>query len=178
MDNVIDYYFQILDSVESTIDELEMEITTSPTNTTKSKIHGLRLELLTLRKGVSPLREVVNRFMKSEHELIGEKTGLFIRDLHDHTVQSMELVESYRDTLSGMQDLYLSEISFKMNNIMQMLTIVSTIFIPLTFLAGIYGMNFVNIPELQSKNGYFILLGAMVVIAAILLYLFKRKNWL
>ena len=178
MDNVIDYYFQILDSIEATIDDLEMEITTSPTNLTKSRIHSLRLELLTLRKGVSPLREVVSRFMKSEHELIKDNTALFIRDLYDHTVQSMELVESYRDTLSGMQDLYLSEISYKMNSIMQMLTIISTIFIPLTFLAGIYGMNFVNIPELQSENGYFILLGIMASITMDLLYLFKRKNWL
>jgi len=178
MDNVIDYYFQILDNVEETIDELEMEITTSPSNTTKSKIHGLRLELLTLRKGISPLREVVSRFMKSEHLLIKEATSLYIRDLYDHTVQSMELVESYRDTLSGMQDLYLSEISFKMNSIMQVLTIISTIFIPLTFLAGIYGMNFQHIPELQYRNGYFILLGIMLAIALLLLYLFKRKNWL
>ena len=178
MDNVIDYYFQILDSVEDTIDVLEMEITTRPTNVTKSKIHSLRLELLTLRRGVSPLREVVSRFMKSEHDIIQQNTSLFIRDLYDHTVQSMELVEAYRDTLSGMQDLYLSEISFKMNAVMQTLTIVSTIFIPLTFLAGIYGMNFDNIPELHSKNGYFILLAIMGIITTILLLLFKRKNWL
>jgi magnesium transporter len=178
VDNVIDYYFQILDSVEDTIDKLELEITTNPTNVTKSKIHGLRLELLTLRKGISPLREVVSRFMKSEHNLITPNTALFIRDLYDHTIQSMELVESYRDTLAGMQDLYLSEISFKMNAVMQMLTIISTIFIPLTFLAGIYGMNFDNIPELHHEYGYFILLGVMGTVALVLLLLFKRRKWL
>lgn len=178
MDNVIDYYFHILDKVEEVIDDLESEISDQPSHLTKSRIHKLRRELLTLRKGISPLREAVSRFMKSEHPSVNQNTWLFMRDLYDHTVQSMEMVETYRDTLSGMQDLYLSEISFRMNSVMQVLTIISTIFIPLTFLAGVYGMNFDYIPELHYRYGYFILLGVMVLIALILLRLFRKKNWL
>ena len=131
-----------------------------------------------LRKMVSPLREAIGRFSKSENHIIKESTRIFLRDLYDHTIQVMDTIDTYRDVMSGLYDLYLSEISFKMNNIMRLLTIISTIFIPLTFLAGIYGMNFDHMPELHWKYGYFVLWGVMILITAALVYLFRRKNWL
>ena len=147
-------------------------------NHIKAAIHQLKREMLTVRKSISPLREAVSRFSKSEHELIDTSTDIFIRDLYDHTIQVMDMVETYRDTLSGLQDLYLSELSFKMNNVMQVLTIMATIFIPLSFLAGVYGMNFDNIPELHYENGYYYLWGVMILVFLGLLYYFKSKKWL
>ncbi len=178
MDNIVDGYFQLTDSIETIIDKLEAEITDDPSQSTKANIHRMRRELLTLRKSISPLREVIGQFMKSENRFIAEGTSVFVRDLYDHTLQVMEMVETYRDTLSGLQDLYLSEISFKMNSVMQVLTIISTIFIPLTFLCGLYGMNFEYIPELHYRNGYFILLGVMGSVTVLLLFYFKRRDWL
>lgn len=123
------------------------------------------------------LREAISRFSKSENDFIADSSVFYIRDLYDHTIQIMDMVENYRDVLNGLQDLYLSEISFKMNQVMQVLTIITTIFVPLSFLAGLYGMNFEHMPELHYQNGYFILLGVMFVIFIGLLMYFKKKNW-
>ena len=176
-DSLVDHYYLVLDEVEELVEELEEEIMSSPEENLKQRIHHLRLQMLTLRKSVSPLREAVSRFSKSDSELLSERTEPFIRDLYDHTIQVMDSIETYRDVLNGLYDLYLSEISFRMNNVMQVLTIISTIFIPLTFLAGIYGMNFVWIPELQWKYSYPVLWVIMIVITILLIYYFKRKKW-
>ena len=141
------------DAVEF-IDLLEEPIIHNPDKSIKTNIHHLKKELLVSRKSISPLREAISRFSKSESKYINDESKLFIRDLYDHTVQVLDMVESYRDTINGLQDLYLSEISFKMNQVMQILTIISVIFVPLTFLAGIYGMNFDVLPELHWKYGY------------------------
>ena len=178
LDNIVDHYYHVLDGIEEVIDDLEDEILSDVDGDTKSKIHHLKREMLTLRRSVTPLREAINRFAKTDSDFVQETTQLFLRDLYDHTVQVMDAIETYRDTLTGLQDLYLSEISFKMNNVMQVLTIIATIFIPLTFLAGIYGMNFKYMPELEWENGYFVFWGLMIVIALSLLYFFKKKNWL
>jgi len=147
-------------------------------NTIRGRIHHLKKELLVARKTISPLREAINRFSKSESTLIQEQSIVFIRDLYDHTIQIMDRVENYRDILNGLYDLHLSEISFKMNQVMQVLTIITTIFVPLSFLAGLYGMNFVHMPELHYRYGYFILLSAMFIIAGGLLLWFKNRKWL
>lgn len=178
VDNVVDNYFTVLDLVEEEIDKMEEAILLKPDSQIKADIHHLKRELLVLRKSISPLREAISRFSKSEHHLIDNSSAVFIRDLYDHTIQIMDIVETYRDTLSGLQDLYLSELSFKMNNVMQVLTIISTIFIPLSFLAGVYGMNFDNIPELHWQYSYFVFWAFLVVIAGGSLYFFRKKGWL
>lgn len=178
IDTIVDNYYVILDNIEEVIDEMEDQIIRNPNENTKAHIHLLKREMLTLRKSITPLREAVNRFSKSELEWMDSSAGVFIRDLYDHIIQIMDSIETYRDTLSGLQDLYISEISFKMNNVMQVLTIISTIFIPLSFLAGLYGMNFKYIPELEWQYGYFVLLGVMISLVIGLLILFKRNKWM
>ena len=178
LDATVDHYFFVLDEMETAIESLEEEILQRPGENSKSKIHQLKQEMLTVRKSVFPLREAINSFSKSDSEFISEESQIFIRDLYDHTIQVIDMVETYRDLLNGLQDLYLSEISFRMNQVMQILTIITTIFVPLSFLAGLYGMNFDHIPELHWKYGYFILLGFMLIISIGLLYYFRRKKWL
>lgn len=178
IDTVVDHYFHILDQMENQVDALEGEILRNPRQNTKSRIHDIKLSTLRFRRTVGPLREAISKFASTEHESVSEETQLFVRDVHDHTVQVMEMVETYRDILNGLYDLYVSEISFKMNNVMQVLTVISTIFIPLTFLVGVYGMNFVYMPELNYRYGYFILWAVMIVIALLLVRYFRRKNWL
>ena len=177
-DNVVDHYYVLLDQMEEVLDSLEEEVLSRPGRASKEKIHELKIQSIMLRKVVSPLREAIGQFSRSDNPLVEESTRIFLRDLYDHTIQVMDTIDTYRDVMNGLYDLYLSEISFRMNNVIQLLTIISTIFIPLTFLAGIYGMNFDNMPELHWEYGYFVLWGIMVVIALGLVYLFKRKSWL
>lgn len=178
LDAVVDHYFEIMDSIEEVLDNLESEILSQPGNHCKAQIHSLKLGSLYLRKHISPLREAVAQYSRCDSPFIQAETGLFLRDLHDHVIRVVDMVETHRDLLNGLYDLYLSGISYKMNNVMQILTIISTIFIPLTFLAGVYGMNFDNMPELHWKYGYFILLASMLATTLGLLYLFRRKKWL
>lgn len=178
LDSIVDNYFIVLDRLEDEIEILESEIIRTPNQKTKSKIHQFKLESLVLRKAIAPLREAIGKFARTDSPFVDEATKIFLRDLYDHTVQLMDLLETHRDVLNGLYDLYLSEISFKMNNVMQVLTVISTIFIPLTFLVGVYGMNFDNMPELHWKNGYFYLWGFMVFIALALIWFFRRRRWL
>ena len=178
IDNVVDRYFRVLDQIEGTLDTLEDIILRDPQVETKSKIHDLRLALLTMRKATSPTRELANRFSDTEHRLVSEDTQLYVRDLKDHVIQATDLVETYRDVTNGLYDLYVSEISFRTNSVMQTLTIVSTIFIPLGFLAGVFGMNFVNIPGLDNPYGYYYLWAAMIIITGLVLLWFRQKKWI
>jgi len=178
IDNVTDRYFTVLDKMEETLDELESTILTKPETATKSRIHDLRLALLTMRKSTSPTREMAGRFGDTEHRLVTEDTQLYVRDLKDHIIQVTDLVETYRDVTNGLYDLYVSEISFRMNSVMQTLTIVSTIFIPLGFLAGVFGMNFEYIPGLKNPYGYYLLWLGFFVITGISLVWFRSKRWL
>lgn len=178
IDHIVDNYYVSLDAYEENIERLEEEILVNLQQSTKKKIYTLKLQGLKTKKSVSPLREVINTFVKSDHPFIAETTYPFLRDLYDHVLQTIEMNETYRDTVNGLYDLYASEIGFKTNRIIQVLTIVSTVFIPLTFLAGIYGMNFKNMPELEWDYGYFILWGIMIFMVMLSLYFFRRKNWL
>jgi len=178
IDNVVDHYYSVFDDIEDVIEDLEGRLLSNPGREVRGTLHSLKKELLTLRRSISPLREAISRFSKAENEFIDESSFLFIRDLYDHTVQVLDRVEVYRDMLNSLQELYLSEVSTRMNQVMQVLTLIATIFIPLTFLVGVYGMNFKNMPELQWKYGYFMLWGVMVVIFVILLLFFKRRKWL
>ncbi|WP_350179201.1 magnesium/cobalt transporter CorA [Phaeodactylibacter sp.] len=177
-DNIVDHYYLLLDRMDFVLDDLEEEILSKANRDSKGKIHNLRLQIITLRKTVAPLRDAIGQFSRSDSHLLLEGTDVFIRDLHDHTIQVMENIDTVREMMNGLYDLYLSEISFKMNSIMQVLTIISTIFIPLTFLAGIYGMNFKHMPELNWQYGYYYLWGLMLIISGGLIYYFRQRNWL
>ena len=178
LDAVVDRYFDVIERIEGRIEALEYEVNNHPADSTKARIHGLKNETIRVRKAIGPLREATSTLYKSEHDLVDEKTKLFIRDVYDHIIQLMDLVETYRDLLSGLQDLYLSEISFRMNKVIQVLTIVTTIFVPLSFLAGLYGMNFEYMPELKYRYGYPILIGIMALLGLGALLFFKKKKWL
>ena len=178
VDSIVDNYFIVLDRVEEAMENIEESILLDSNISIKARIHQLKLQTLLLRKSVAPLREAINQFSRSENPLMSEDTPVFIRDLHDHIIQVMDMIETYRDMVTGLNDLYLSELSFKMNNVMKVLTVITTIFVPLSFLAGLYGMNFDHMPELHWRNGYFYLLAVMGCVAAGLLLLFHKKKWL
>ncbi|HKJ42735.1 MAG TPA: magnesium/cobalt transporter CorA [Sunxiuqinia sp.] len=178
LDVVIDNYYIILEKMGEKIEGFEEELMFEPKQNLLQDIYALKREILFLRKSVWPLREAVSAIEKSESRLISKKTRPFLRDLYDHTIQVIDTVETSRDLLGGMLDLYLSSVSNKMNEVMKVLTIIATIFIPLTFIAGVYGMNFQYIPELGWHWGYFIILGIMLVVAMVMILYFKRKKWL
>jgi magnesium transporter len=178
LDTIVDHYYLVLDKVEEMIEVQEDEVLNRPREESKGNIHRLKVQIISLRKAIAPLREAINAFSRSDNPFVRDQTRLYIRDIYDHTIQIIDAVETWRDILNGLFDLYLSQLSFRMNNVIQVLTIISTIFIPLTFLAGVYGMNFAYMPELQWRYGYFVLWGVMLLIAALLMWLFKRKNWL
>ncbi|MDP8315536.1 MAG: magnesium/cobalt transporter CorA [Candidatus Celaenobacter antarcticus] len=178
IDSIIDNYFVILESIGEVIEELEEEVVEQPTRKTLQNIHMLKRNMLYLRRSVWPLREVISYLQRSESDLIEDNTGFYLRDVYDHTIQVIDTLESFRDMVSGMLDIYLSSISNKMNEVMKVLTIIATIFIPLTFIAGVYGMNFKFMPELQWKWGYFVTLGVMLVVVIGMIIFIKRKKWL
>ena len=134
--------------------------------------------MIMLRKSVWPLRELISRLERSESPLIKEPTVLYFKDVYDHVIQIIDNIETFRDILSGMLDIYLSSVSNRLNEVMKVLTIIATIFIPLTFIAGVYGMNFKNIPELEWPWGYYMALGLMATVATIMLLFFRKKGWL
>lgn len=178
IDSIVDNYFVVLDKVEMAMEDIEEAILKDSNSEIKGQIHQLKLQTLMLRKSVSPLREAIGRFSKCDNHLMSSDTLVFTRDLYDHLIQIMDMIETFRDVVTGLNDLYISELSFKMNNVMKVLTVITTIFVPLSFLAGLYGMNFDNMPELHWPNGYFILLGVMFAIMVGLMVLFYRKKWL
>ncbi|SHI42254.1 magnesium/cobalt transporter CorA [Aquimarina spongiae] len=179
MDAVVDNYFNIIEVMGDKIEELEDDLFEEQSNDDIThEIQRLKKEILKIRRAIFPLREVVNKLDKSEHQLIDKKTRLYLRDLYDHILQVHENVEIYREMIWGLMDMYMTTISNKMNEVMKVLTIIATIFIPLTFIAGVYGMNFENIPELHYEYGYYILWVVMFVIFFGLLFYFKRKKWL
>ena len=178
IDAVVDSYYVILEQLSEQIELLEDKLISIPSSETLQSIHTLKRELLLLRKSIWPLREVVSVLIREETTLIQESTGIYLRDVYDHTIQAIDTVETFRDMVSGMLDIYLSSISNRMNEVMKVLTIIATIFIPLTFLAGIYGMNFKYMPELEWSGGYFVVLLAMVIIGIGMVFYFKNKKWL
>jgi magnesium transporter len=184
IDAIVDNYFVIIEKFGERIEGIEEELIDNPTSNTVQMIHDLKREMIYLRKSVWPLREVINGLQRGESDIIQKDTYIYLRDLYDHTIQVIDTVETFRDMISGMLDIYMSSVSNKMNEVMKVLTIFAAIFIPLTFLAGIYGMNFnpeagpFNMPELNWFFGYPMVLVAMLGVVIIMLIYFKRKRWL
>lgn len=179
LDSVIDNYFLVIDDMSDRIETLEASLfINKPNDNITHEIQELKQTILRIRRSVFPLREVVSRLEKMENGLIKSNTINYIRDLHDHILQITENIEIYREMIWGLMDLYMTTISNRMNEVMKVLTIMASIFIPLTFIAGIYGMNFEYMPELEWKYSYFVLWGVMIVVFLFMLYYFKRKKWL
>ena len=178
LDAVVDGYFGILEKLGENIEAMAEELVSEPTQKTLQQIHDLKRQMIFLRKSVWPLRELIGGLQRAESSLIKQDTNIYLRDVYDHTIQVIDTVESFRDTVSGMLDIYLSSISNRMNAVMKVLTIIATIFIPLTFIAGVYGMNFKNMPELEWRWGYGLVLIVMMMVVVIMLIYFKRKKWI
>jgi magnesium transporter len=178
VDAIVDNYFVVLEKIGEQIEVLEDELLSDPKPKTSRKIHDLKRELIFLRKSVWPLREVMGRLERGESSLIKEQTKPFLRDVYDHTVHVIDTVETFRDMMSGMMDVYLTSVSYKLNEIMKVLTIIATIFIPLTFIAGVYGMNFKYIPELEWRAGYALAWVLMIAVGVSLLVYFRKKRWI
>jgi len=178
IDAIVDGYFTILEKLGEKIELLEEQLVVEPTERTLHQIHRLKRELIVLRKSVWPLREVISSLQRTESKLISKVTSIYLRDVYDHTIQVIDTIESFRDMATGMVDIYLSSISNRLNAVMKVLTIIATIFIPLTFIAGVYGMNFKYMPELQWRWGYGAVLLVMALVAVVMLIYFRKKKWL
>lgn len=178
IDAVVDNYFVILEKLGERIESIEEELVAEPDEKTLHQIHSVKREMISLRKSVWPLREVVNGLQRTESALVADTTSVYLRDVYDHTIQVIDTIESFRDTVSGMLDIYLSSISNRMNAVMKVLTIIATIFIPLTFIAGVYGMNFKYMPELGWRWSYPLVWLIIIIVGGCMLVYFRKKKWL
>ncbi len=178
IDMVVDHYFHLFEDFGEEIEALQDAVISNPQPETLQQIQHLKREMIFLRKSVWPQREIISALVRGESPQISEETILFLRDVYDHTIQVIDTVETYRDMLTGMMDIYLSSVSNRMNEVMKVLTIIATIFIPMTFLAGMYGMNFKYMPELEIKWAYPVFWVVIIAIFAMMVLWFKRKKWL
>jgi len=178
LDAIVDNYFVLLQTIADRIETVEQSVADQPKKQDLAQIHHLRRELVYLRRNVWPLRDVVSGLQRTESPLVTEDVRVYLRDLHDHVVQVIESVENFRDVLASLQDLYVSALSNRTNEVIRVLTVISTIFVPLTFLAGVYGMNFENFPELHWRWGYLTFWGVSVVVVVGLLGFLRRRGWL
>jgi magnesium transporter len=178
LDAIVDHYFVLLERFGEATEGLEEEIFKDPRPRNLETLHEMRRDLMLLRRSIWPLRDAVTLLWKFDSPLVAASTRTYLSDLYDHTIRAVETLETYHELLTGLADLYLSTISFRTNEIMKVLTIIATIFIPLTFVVGVYGMNFEYFPELKWRWGYFAVWGAMVALAIGMLHMFRRKRWL
>jgi magnesium transporter len=184
LDTIVDNYFVVLEKLGERIEDLETELMDNPSQESLREIHRLKREVLYLRKSIWPLREICNGLHREDSPLIAHSTEVFLRDVYDHTIQVIDTLENFRDMLTGVLEIYMSSVSQRMNEVMKVLTIIATIFIPLTFIAGIYGMNFNpeaspwNMPELTWRWGYPMVIAFMGVVAGVMILYFRQKKWL
>ena len=178
IDLTVDNYFVELEAFSDQVESMEDEVVVRPSPETLRQVHRCKNDMILLRKSLWPLREVIARLERREFPLISDDLTIYFKDVYDHTIIAIETVETYRDMLSGILDIYLSSMSNRLNQIMKMLTIIATIFMPLTFITSLYGMNFKNMPELQWHYGYYGVVGVIVVIAAAMLLYFRRRQWI
>lgn len=178
LDIIVDHYFGLLERLGEVIEELEAELVARPSSATLNQIHRLKRDTILMRRSVWPLREIVNRLEKSESPLIKDQTILYLRDVYDHVTMVIDSIETFRDLLTGMMDIYLSSLSNRINEVMKVLTIIATIFIPLTFIVGVYGMNFKYMPEIEWHWGYFSVWLVMALLSLGMVLYFWNKGWI
>jgi len=178
LDAVVDNYFPVLERYGERLETVEQEVVTQPRSETLARIHDIKRDLLLLRRAVWPMREALNSLLRDDTPFIVRETRTYLRDCYDHSVRIIDILETDRETSFGLLETYLSSVSNRMNEVIKVLTIITTIFMPLTFIAGIYGMNFAHMPELNWPWGYPLVMGLMAVIAAGMLLYFRRKRWL
>ena len=178
LDAIIDGYFPLLETYGETLEALEDEVVDRPTRGSLERIHAAKRDLLTLRRAVWPLRDAVNTLIREESDLISPQTRVYLRDCYDHSVQILDMVETYRELAAGLMDIYISSLSQKLNEVMKVLTIIATLFMPLTFIVGIYGMNFRHMPELDWTIGYPLAILSLVAIDTLLFVRFRRGKWI
>jgi magnesium transporter len=178
IDATVDNYFAILERLGEKLELMQEQLVSDPTPKLFERIHHLKKELVLLRRSVWPLRELISGLQRSETELISEPTRVYLRDVYDHAVQVIDTVEGFRDMVSGTLEIYLSSMNTRLNAIMKVLTVIATIFMPLSFIASLYGMNFKYMPEIQWRWGYPIVLVGMLVITVVMLLYFRKKRWL
>lgn len=177
VDSIVDGYYSILENIGEKVENLEDNITSNPTVKDFQQIQKLRKEFIYLRRVVYPLREAINKIIKNENGFIEERNEKYFSDVYDHIIHLIDSLDTYKDLTSTLMDLYMNTINYKMNEVMKLLTIITTIFIPLSFIAGVYGMNFHNMPELSTQYGYFWVLGAMGFIFILMIFYFRYKKW-
>lgn len=178
MDAVVDNYFVVMEDIADKLELLEDRLFEQTDNRLLYELQQYRKQIVNMRRSVYPLREVVNKLNRSEFAIISEDTERFFRDLYDHTIQIIETIETFKETVSSLKDVFMTGVSNRMNEIMKVLTIIATIFIPITFIAGVYGMNFDNMPELHWEYGYHAAWGLMIAMGAIMFIYFKKQKWL
>ncbi|MEZ5570864.1 MAG: magnesium/cobalt transporter CorA [Halioglobus sp.] len=177
LDMIIDQNFDIMDQLEETLISLEDDIFSNPSPAVLERIHEVKLEVIKMRRYISPIRDLTAGLLRSESELIDQSTRIYLRDVHDHVLRIIESIETHRDILSSLLEIYLSSISSKLNEVMKVLTVFSSVFIPLTFITGIYGMNFESMPELKWAWGYPTVWLIFITTSAGLFYYFRKKGW-
>ncbi|ATL46639.1 magnesium and cobalt transport protein CorA [Chitinophaga caeni] len=177
LDVIVDHYFLVLDKLGERIEMMEDIIPRRPDNRTLAHINHLRKQTLFLKRAIAPVREVVNGIIKSDNDLLQENTEKYFKDVYDHIIQANDLADNYRDMVVNLQELYHTQTNLKMNEVMKLLAVVTTLMAPLTLIAGIYGMNFNNMPELKAQNGYFYTLGAMFIILLGMIIFFRKRKW-
>jgi len=177
IDATVDHYFEVLGNLSDRIEEIEERVLAGPDSNLAAEIHRLRREASRIRRSIWPLREVLSNLYRGESEFIKPDTRVYLRDVYDHSVQVVDTMEALRELLGGLMDLYLTGVSNRMNEVMKVLTMIATIFIPLSFLAGLYGMNFDFMPELHIRWAYPVLLLVMAAAAAGMLLFFRRRGW-
>lgn len=183
IDTIVDNYFLVLDKMDERIEDIEDELLDTPEQSTLQDIHSIRKEVIRLKRNITPLRDIIHALEREQYHFIDKSTQIYLRDLYDHIRQIIETIDNYREVINGLQEVYLSSASNKMNEIMKVLTVISTIFIPLTFIVGIYGMNFRteaglwNMPELNWQYGYPFVLAVMLLIVVGMIFFFRKKKW-
>ncbi|MEO9005307.1 MAG: magnesium/cobalt transporter CorA [Ginsengibacter sp.] len=177
IDMIVDSYFVIMEQLGEKIEDLEEDINQRPDNRTLAKINLLRKEMIFLKRNISPVREMINGILRSESALIEDRTEKYFKDIYDHIVQANELAENYRDMMINLQDLYLSNVNLKMNEVMKVMAVVTCLLAPATVIGGIFGMNFNRIPWLHNPYGFFIAVGLMLVIPVWMIWMFKKRGW-
>ncbi|HUK57043.1 MAG TPA: magnesium/cobalt transporter CorA [Nitrospiria bacterium] len=178
LDSAVDNYFPILDDFDEVLDELEREVTASPGKETLNRIFTLKRDGMSLRRVTSPQREILNRLSRDPFSVVNKRTAIYFRDVYDHLVRINDLAESYKDLTTGLLEAYISMVSNRLNEIVKVLTALTVVFMPLTVITGIYGMNFKNMPELEWRYGYPATIGTMVGIVVMMLWFFRRKKWI